>query len=357
MTLSEQDLNTLKRLVTVLYNATKSYRNSQITFNAKVETLHAADYGIDIVTPFPFSGIDPAILFRVNAKALRDVLVEFDKEIEFKPEENFLYIERESAKIKIPIQKVKIIPDMPVLEGILGLQCPGKQLCELLDYALMIELNLGYPDIQIELNKSQLRVFSTDGRCLVMAQQKLESDHPPDPYTILIGRHAAEVVQMVGSKLKDIIIFANENTLAFDLGNIRLYARPSSRKFPDYGGFMDFPYRNSYYIAPSNIKKALKILATVIEDEKGTTVIWRFSGDKLTLSVNDEQANNTIEITPITYDPAFGGSDETVKLGYAYLKKIFDIFHDTVMVKIHTDDGKPVQFECNNVRVTLAQKV
>ena len=139
---------------------------------------------------------------------------------------------------------------------------------ELLYMIRLTSFSVGHEDtnyvlngVLFEITNNTIRGVSTDGKRLSIITRKLPQNQPELKTKInfiLSTRTINEIQKILKDKEEEIFFYIEDNSVGFDLKNIKIITRPIEGEFPNYSQYIPEPQTNKLTINKNDIFSSLK---------------------------------------------------------------------------------------------------
>ncbi len=245
---------------------------SHILFDATNKRLDikATDYEIGISMYSQNISIEQPGIATANGKKLLDIIkILKDQQLTLKTQENFLHIEQEKSKFKLPMYDAQEFPTFPQLEE------KSKFNIQPLDFLHAIKkispaIDTNNPKYElngalIDLNDNAIHFVATDTRRLAIVTQPKEFEKE---ISLIIPKKAISEIQKLF--FDDMVIFYDENTLLIQSENFTFFTKLINGKYPDYKRIIPHEYKYELILNREKMIDHLKQISTISVELKMT---------------------------------------------------------------------------------------
>ncbi len=268
--------NVLENILINTQNFLEKKDPSQITahilFEASNQRLNikATDYEIGIAMYSQNVTIEQAGNATANGKKLLDIIkILKDSEITLKTQENYLHIEQEKSKFKLPMYNAQEYPSFPSFEekSKFNIQ-PLHFLHAIKKISPAIDTNNPKYELNgalIDLVDNNIHFVATDTRRLAIVTQTKEFE---TEISLIIPKKAISEIQKLF--FDDMVIFYDENTLLIQSENFTFFTKLINGKYPDYKRIIPKEYKYELVLNREKMIDHLKQISTISVELKMT---------------------------------------------------------------------------------------
>jgi len=207
-------------------------------------------------------------LATANGKKLLDIVkILKDDDVTLKTEENFLHIEQEKSKFKLPMFNASEYPDFPETETKAKFEIePIQFLHSVKKISPAIDTNNPKYELNgalIDLQEDKIHFVATDTRRLAVVT--LEK-HIENSTALIIPKKAISEIQKLF--FDEMEIFYDENTLLIRSENFLFFTKLINGKYPDYQRIIPKEYKIEFMINRDQMIDHIKQIATISQEVK-----------------------------------------------------------------------------------------
>ena len=207
-------------------------------------------------------------LATANGKKLLDIIkILKDEDVTLKTEENFLHIEQEKSKFKLPMFDANQYPDFPEIETKAKFEIePVQFLHSVKKISPAIDTNNPKYELNgalINLLEDQIQFVATDTKRLAVVTQQKQIENST---TLIIPKKAIGEIQKLF--FDEMEIFYDENTLLIRSENFLFFTKLINGKYPDYQRIIPKEYKIEFMINRDQMIDHIKQIATISQEVK-----------------------------------------------------------------------------------------
>lgn len=325
--------------------------------------LHGLDSDLALAVDAPYLKVNKPIVtvadpvgtgakFRVEAKKFHSVLTHLKGDVGLQLQDNVLHLTATKASFDLPTSPAQAPPfkDFRPVTTLLA-----KLLSGILEQACTVADNKQYASVLVTPSATSLRAVATDGGRLIVAEGLYEGGQTLSP--LLISERAASAIcQLPGEKF---YLSTDESSLTVDTGKVRLVARRTSAKFPEWEKVVPTKVKSEYRVKTEDMLESLERIDSVV-DQKDASVFMICCEDKIMLVLNKTYGVATDEVSATgksmaeDFDPDFDSVQDSVHLRLSFLQSFFNLVKTGEVVVQITDDRQPVCFESGPLKFIIA---
>ena len=356
MKLSKEQVGSLKSALKLIYSVLKG--DTHVVIDTERGLLHGVDSDLCLavnaaylkVIPIPLAG---APKFCIEAKKFHSVLSHLRGEVTLGVAGTSLELSAGTARFVLPTSSALPPPLKPFNSHLTRL--PAKALIPLLEKATGVAEDGSYQSVLIEGMNNDLRAVSTDGSRLVVTAHTL--DQPTTLGSMLISSRAAAAIEQLPAET--LTISSDESSLIVDTGEIRLVARKTSAKFPEWQKVIPTMTKSEYKMEAADMLAALERIDSVV-DAKDASTFLLFQNDKVLLQLHQSYGQASDEVAVLgrsaepDFDPDFDTVEDTIHMKLSFLLSFFNLVKTGEVAIRITDNKMPVLFEAGALQFVMA---
>ena len=238
-------------------------------YEEKLE-IRATDFEIGILMFSQNITVEQPGTATANGKKLLDIVkILKDEDITLKTEDDFLYIEQEKSKFKLPMFNAQEYPAFPTIDNKARFEIePIQFLHSIKKISPAIDTNNPKYELNgalIDLQEEKINFVATDTRRLavVTLENKIENQ-----IALIIPKKAIGEIQKLF--FDEMEIFYDENTLLIKSENFIFFTKLINGKYPDYQRIIPKEYKVELVVNRDQMIDHIKQIATISQEVKLT---------------------------------------------------------------------------------------
>ena len=238
-------------------------------YEEKLE-IRATDFEIGILMFSQNITVEQPGTATANGKKLLDIVkILKDEDITLKTEDDFLYIEQEKSKFKLPMFNAQEYPAFPTIDNKARFEIePVQFLHSIKKISPAIDTNNPKYELNgalIDLQEEKINFVATDTRRLavVTLENKIENQ-----IALIIPKKAIGEIQKLF--FDEMEIFYDENTLLIKSENFIFFTKLINGKYPDYQRIIPKEYKVELVVDRDQMIDHIKQIATISQEVKLT---------------------------------------------------------------------------------------
>ncbi len=238
-------------------------------YEEKLE-IRATDFEIGILMFSQNISVEQPGTATANGKKLLDIVkILKDEDITLKTEDDFLYIEQEKSKFKLPMFNAQEYPAFPTIDNKARFEIePVQFLHSIKKISPAIDTNNPKYELNgalIDLQEEKINFAATDTRRLavVTLENKIENQ-----IALIIPKKAIGEIQKLF--FDEMEIFYDENTLLIKSENFIFFTKLINGKYPDYQRIIPKEYKVELVVDRDQMIDHIKQIATISQEVKLT---------------------------------------------------------------------------------------
>jgi len=238
-------------------------------YEEKLE-IRATDFEIGILMFSQNISVEQPGTATANGKKLLDIVkILKDEDITLKTEDDFLYIEQEKSKFKLPMFNAQEYPAFPTIDNKARFEIePVQFLHSIKKISPAIDTNNPKYELNgalIDLQEEKINFVATDTRRLavVTLENKIENQ-----IALIIPKKAIGEIQKLF--FDEMEIFYDENTLLIKSENFIFFTKLINGKYPDYQRIIPKEYKVELVVDRDQMIDHIKQIATISQEVKLT---------------------------------------------------------------------------------------
>lgn len=308
------------------------------------------DMGVKITCEY-FTGLG----YAVDARLFSSICGKLTKDVNLGLDGNKLVIKSAKLKAELPVV-FKPAPTIPTASSLSELEIPSEYLSKMLSYVSQVtDEKVSYDHtgaVRLLADATGLDLTATDNLRIAHIADGLKY---PNFDPVLIP---AKVLKAVKELTGTITLGQSESGITFEAGNVLVYTRKLTKKFPDIVKVMPKSYKLEAVISTKSLAEALSNIGGTIDPETDSKVILSVNRDVLKVTSGNSMIGQTEDelgietvVPGVLDDPYLLTLGANARFLNTYLTTIKE--SGTITFKAN-ESGKPFMLESGNRKMLMA---
>lgn len=244
----------------------------------------------------------------VSGKKLLDIIKNLPEVVvAFKVEENFLVIEAEKYKGKLPVADVADFPSIPSISDVYSFKIKSESIQKLISnvvYAASTDESMPVlRGLNFEVNKNRIRMVATDRHKMALYEIQSDTGIEKDSRIIISRKTASHIQKTIDIFSPDEIeISVSEKFCIFSMGETTVFSKIIEGKYPNYEQVIPKDNKKTAIVNKSILLNKIN-LVSLSSDTNTKQILFKFSAGSLSLSAhNKETSFYSSEEIPVSYN-------------------------------------------------------
>jgi DNA polymerase-3 subunit beta len=195
--------------------------------------------------------------------------------------------------------------------------------------------------VLLSFKDSKLTMVATDGRRLALVEREMEFPKEAELDMVLPTKAVAELHHTLKEE-GDLKIFARENQIMFEFGNILVCSKLIEGTYPNYRQVIPAQCEERIVVERETLLVALRRVSLIITDKSNATKLT-FGNNKLVILMSTPDVGEACETVPVKYD----GKEITVAFNPEFMiDPLKNLSNDEVFIEL-TDELSPGVMKCD----------